>query len=353
MRVDKSDTSCTAVRASTTGVPGTIHQFSPSSPSQPAPQTQSGTTYAVFNNVLAGSYTIASVPPAGYVFARACWDRSTAPTTGETQTATLFPADTLTWDLGYTLGSAWSQVTGGDVYAAASLISAVPPLTAPRAFILDGTTGGFPGVATYGTDYTFDGSGATRGQTWVSSKNWLVNDTSPDTNFYQLLYTQFGGAPVVIDYFNPLSPITKPEARTAPYYVTGNMTTSGVWTVGSGETLVFIIDGNLTVSGNVTITPGGFAAFIVNGNITIDPAVSGIDGIYITSPAGTFDTGTGAVRLTGTGMFIAGTFTLSRDLGDVLNPTTSSELFVYDPQLLMTMPEAMKKLSVNWQEVAP
>jgi hypothetical protein len=31
--------------------------------------------------------------------------------------------DTLTWDLGYTLGTAWSQVQGGDVYASAALQS--------------------------------------------------------------------------------------------------------------------------------------------------------------------------------------------------------------------------------------
>lgn len=353
MRVDKTDTSCAAVRASVTGITGTVHQFSPSSASQPAPQTQSGSTYSVFTGVIPGSYTIASQAPAGYVFARACWDRSTAPTTGETLTASLLPSDTLTWDLGYTLGTAWSQVTGGDVYAAASLTSSVPALAAPRAFILDGATGGFPGVATYGADYTFDSSGLTRGQTWVSSKNWLVNDTSPNTNFYQLLYTQFGGAPDSIDYVNPISPVARPDPRAAPYYVTGNMTTSGNWTVAADENLVFFVDGNLTVSGTITIAPGGFVAFIARGNITIDPVVASVDGIYITSPAGTFDTGTGAVRLTGTGMFIAGNFTLGRDLGDALNPTTASELFVYDPQLLVTMPEAMKKMAISWQEVAP
>jgi hypothetical protein len=66
-----------------------------------------------------------------------------------------------------------------------------------------------------------------------------------------------------------------------------------------------------------------------------------------------FNTGTGAVRFVGTGTFVAGNFILGRDLGDAGNPTTSSELFIYNPQLLMTMPEQMKKLSVSWQEVAP
>jgi hypothetical protein len=52
-------------------------------------------------------------------------------------------------------------------------------------------------------------------------------------------------------------------------------------------------------------------------------------------------------------MFVAGNFTLGRDVGDAGNTTDASELFIYNPQLLMTMPEQMKKLSVSWQEVAP
>jgi hypothetical protein len=135
--------------------------------------------------------------------------------------------------------------------------------------------------------------------------------------------------------------------------VTDAMTTSGAWSVAAGQTIVFFVNGNLTIAGNITVAPGGFAAFIVNGTITVDPAVAGVAGVYITSPVGTFDTGSGVVRFTGTGTFVAGNFILGRDLGDVSNPTTSSELFVYNPQLLMTMPEQMKKLSVSWQEVAP
>ena len=351
MQVSASDTSCAAVRASGTGITGTVHQFSPSSASHPAPQTQSGSSYVVFNNLIVGPYTINSQAPVQYVLARACWSDSLSATSGEGFTQTLGAADTVTWDLGYTLGVAWSQVQGGDVYASGTLKSYVPVGAAPRAFIVNAAPNGYPGVATYGQSYTFDSSGLTHGQTWVSSKNWLVNDTSPATDFYQLMYRQFGGAPPAVDYVNPISPITQPAARATPYYVTGAMTTSGDWTVGSGQTLVFIVNGNLTIAGKITINAGGFAAFIVNGNITVAPAVASLDGIYITSPSGTFATGTGAVRFVGKGTYIAGNFLLQRDIGDAGNPTTPSELFIYNPQLWMTMPEQMKKLSVNWQEV--
>ena len=233
MQVSSSDTSCTAVRNGT-GIGGTVHQFTPSSASQPAPKTQSGSSYVVFNSLIPGSYTISSQPPSEYVLARACWTDSASGTSGEGLSYTLSPADTLTWDLGYTSGVAWSQVQGGDVYAGATLQSYVPVLTSPRAFILDGA-GGYPGIAVYGQNYNFDSSGATHGQTWVSSKNWLVNDMAPATDFYQLMYRQFGSAPTAVDYTDPISPITQPASRVTPYYVTGDMTTSGDWMVGAGS----------------------------------------------------------------------------------------------------------------------
>jgi hypothetical protein len=102
----------------------------------------------------------------------------------------------------------------------------------------------------------------------------------------------------------------------------------------------------------------------VNGNITVASTVGVpytssapvVEGVYITSPSGTFSTGSsgsGTERFVGRGTFIAGNFLLQRDVGSAGNPTTSAELFIYNPQLLLTMPDAMKQLSVSWQEVAP
>ena len=188
-------------------------------------------------------------------------------------------------------------------------------------------------------------------------KNWLVKDTTTDTNFYQLLYQQFG-SPTTADFSGGKTVNAQSEffnlPHPSPYYVTGALTVDGSdWSVGAGQTIVVFVNGNLTIKRNINITGSGFAAFIVNGNITVDPSVGSLEGIYITSPSGIFDTGTGAVRLVGTGSFVAGNFTLQRDVGDLLNPTTSSELFIYNPQLLLTMPDQMKQLSVQWQEIAP
>ena len=343
----------------------TFH-FTNSSASQPSPKTQTTEVYLEWPNIVSGMYILSPDLPAGYSYARACSINQNN-VAEEGFARYLNPSETITWDIGYTKTGPWVQVYGGDVYAANTMSSYVPSTTTPRAFILDGT-GGYPGIATYGQSYNLDSSGLTRGQTWVSSKNWLVNDTASGIDFYQLMYRQFGGAPAAVDYTDP-SPISQPAARATPYYVTGNMTTSGDWMVGDvtkpGEKLIFIVNGNLTIGGKINTIADGFVAFIVNGNITVDPSVgvaytSGVpvvEGIYITAPSKSFITNTGSApstaRFVGRGMFVAGNFTLGRDVGEAGNPTTSSELFIYNPQLLLTMPEAMKKLSVSWQEVAP
>jgi len=201
VQVDPANTACgtpgspepgTIRAGGTGGIDGTTHQFSLSSASHPAPLTQSGSTYVVFNNMVAGDYGIVSSPPNGYVPARACWFNMTNGSSGETWDATLTSASLLTWDLGYTFGSAWVQAQGGDVYASGTLKSLVPvspPLPAPRVFIKDGTTGGYPGVATYGGDCNFDSASAgCGGKTWVSSKNWLVND--PGSQYTSRVYRE-------------------------------------------------------------------------------------------------------------------------------------------------------------------
>ena len=267
MRVSVPKTSCTDINKGT-GITGAAFSFSASSPSHPTPvpATQNGPNYVTFSSALFGNYYIIPNVPSQYMIARFC-----SGTTEVAQSQTLAPAGTITWDIGYTLGVAWSQVQGGDVYASATLQSFVPTGN-QRVFIPDGA-GGYPGIATYGQTYDFDSRSPQKGEDRVSSKNWLVKDTAPDTDFYQLMVSRFGGWLAVPDYSNPTSAIAQPAARTAPYYVTGDMTTSGNWMVGAGQTLVFIVDGNLTIGGKINISSSGFAAFIVNGNITIDPAV--------------------------------------------------------------------------------
>ncbi len=365
---------CSVVRAATTGINGTVHGFTGGSASQPTPQTQTGASYVTFPNIVGGSYTISSTASPDYVLTTACWTRTlNALTTGEGLSASLSePLDneTLTWDLGYTLGTPWTQTGGGgNVYAAGFVQSFIPVSSSPRKFVLS-SSGGSPGVVLHGTDfptpgYDLDSDPSLTGGSLVSSTNWIAQEDNPQyrVNYYDYFRIKLGGT-FPADYTNPLTPIPQPVSRATPYFVSGDMTTSGDWVVGNGETMIFIVNGNLTLGGKVNLVGSGFAAFIVSGNITVDPSVGGlsssstpvIEGIYVTSPTGKFITSLGNAgkeRLVLQGMFMAGGFTLQRDLGTGGNPTTPAELFLYNPRLLFSLPKSMMDVHIKWEEVAP
>ncbi len=365
VQVTPSDTSCTAVAASSTGISGTVFGFTASSANQPASKTQSGATAVSFTNQPVGWYTIDATPPnANWVLSQPCMSRNGA-LFGVGQTAYLNGGNTLFWDIGFTLGTAWVQTQGGDVYGAGSIRSYLPGVS-PRVFSTVGT-GGYPGIVTYGTSYDFESDSTAQGSDVVSSTNWLANATRTTVNYFDYFYRRYG-SPTTADNesFINLAAVEQPSSRATPYYIEGDMTTSGDWSVGNDESIVFIVTGNLTLGGNINITGTGFVSFIVQGDIIVDSSVGTtstsstpvIEGIYIVSPTGTFQTGlsttASTARFVGKGMFIAGNFLLQRDL-DAYGENTnySAELFEYNPQLLITMPDQMKELPVVWQEVAP
>ena len=172
VQVTQADTSCTAIRAvpTTAGqINNTILQFTRSSASAPPAQVQSGANYVTFANILAGWYTVDSVlPTIDWMYSRACWNNLTTGTTGEGLSQTLNANQTIVWDIGYTLGTAWLQTQGGDVYASGNLRSYIPNVT-PRVFSRDGT-GGYPGIVTYGTSYDLDSDPFSEGATFNKSQ---------------------------------------------------------------------------------------------------------------------------------------------------------------------------------------
>lgn len=369
-RVVTTDTSCAAISSSATGIDGTEFSFSASSVSQPSPLTQAGNTPVSFSNLPIGSYSINyTLPTAEYTLATPCLYRN-GTLIGYGQSGTLTSGATLEWRFGFTRGAPWVQTDGGNVYASGTLRSYVPNIT-PRVFNAD-SDGGSPGVVAYGTDYDLDSDWTSTGNTNVSSTNWLVNATQTRVNYYDYFYRKYGSptTPTTDLAFSNLLAVTQPQSSVEPYYIVGDMTTSGDWVVGNGESIVIIVDGDVVIGGNVNITGNGFITFIVNGTITVSNAVGTtassetpvVEGIYIAMKAdqtGGFYTGTSISALTarfvGKGMFIADAFGLERDLDGygVGNTGSAAELFIYNPRLLLTMPDEMKENSVTWQEVAP
>lgn len=356
---------CSAVTSSTnyTAVGVTLYPDGTS-------KTTSGTgsyASATWANSNPGTKSFVDDPPSGYILALACYNTTSQPAYSSGYTASLLTGETLTWQLGYTAGVGWFQSQGGDVYAASTLRSYIPiNAVGGRYFVGNGSTGGMPGVVTFGSTFDFDNAAA-QGAGYVSTKNWLVNETQANTDYYAVMYHRFG-SPTTANYSGNTTLNSKLASQSDPYYVNGNLTidTPTDWTVGNNETITVLVNGDLTINNRINITGTGFVAFIVNGNITIDSSVGTtstsatpvIEGIYITSPSGAFRTSTSttaaARRFVGKGTFIAGTFTLERDLdADARNIDYAAELFIYNPELMLRMPDKMKDLPVSWQEVAP
>ncbi|NOH04535.1 MAG: hypothetical protein HND47_22485 [Chloroflexi bacterium] len=193
----------------------------------PGSQTASGGTFARWTDAPSRTYTLSSTVGAGYVLKYACWRTNAPVAQGSSLTADLPSGATLTWDLGYTVGAAWYQARGGDVYAASGLASPVPAGVSPRVMLQSGTPG-LPGVVTYGASYDFDSSTGT-GRDLVSSTGWLANDTYPATDFYTMMYNRFDSPDPT--HTGDTTFTGKPASGT--YMVEGNLVIdNAAWNVG-------------------------------------------------------------------------------------------------------------------------
>ncbi|MCI0552986.1 MAG: hypothetical protein L0287_18715, partial [Anaerolineae bacterium] len=180
-----TDTSCTAIRAvpqTDSQIDGSTHQFTVSSASNPPVQTQSNANYVTFGSIVAGSYTLVTTLPSGdWVLARSCWS-SSGGSQGEGSSYNLTANETLVWDIGYTLRTAWVQTENGNVYASGTLRSYIPESTTERLFTLAGD--GSAGVITYGVAYDFDANSGENGEAYISTDRWNVNAIRTNVDYY-------------------------------------------------------------------------------------------------------------------------------------------------------------------------
>ncbi len=329
-------------------------------------QTQSGSSYLTWTNT-AATYVASSVEaPTSIV--QYCRTQNGTSVFGSSS-VTAASGSTTTFDVSFSPYGPWFQAKGGgDVYAGGRLVSSIPASATTRRFILDdGPVGAlFPSMAIYGSTgvipYDFDQASTNQGETIVSSKNWLVQHQNSTLDLYSMFYAKFG-SPTTADYTNPPSPITKPASRATPYYVSGDVTTTGDWSVGNGEQLILLVDGSITIGGEMHTSGTGVIVVIAKNDISFAPAVGvavasstpSVEGVYIAGV--TLHTGTsvaGSERFVGSGMFFGNTISLERNLlaagGNQLMP---AETFMYDPSFLVNLPEDMKDTPVSWQEVAP
>ncbi len=324
---------------------------------------------------------------------KACWRRDkNSPLTGTGLNAYVSSnafggaqdLETMWWDVGFSAPKAWSQTQSGDVYASDSIISRIPIGVIPRAFNLKGTSAA--GVVVFGSSAGYSESGYDFAIDTGDAGRNLVNDASVESSpqykylanesydlipFYETFYNRLG-APTTGNYTGGGNkPVSCGGATcsgtTCICYVKGDMSnTSPGWGISDTDRIIFLVDGKLNINFPIVLTGpnrAGFVAFIASGDIVVSPNVGvsplaaspQVEGVYITD--GTFYTGNSSVggreRFVGRGTFVANNFSLERDLGITYNLSYAANLFIYNPNFLIRLPDEMREVPIKWEEVKP
>ena len=347
----RSDTTCTGEPFGAAIVSDTMDRIG--GPAN-APPDSTSDNVALWLNKQSGTYTL-SVNVPGYHVVGVCNERNGADVPDDGLTQVVNSGDTMVWKVGIRPPLSWVQTGGGDVYASSRVYSSLPEFTPSHAFNVPGA-GGDPGVVIYGTDYQFSSDPALKGRENVSASRWLAQSRFNSFPLYSAFFallrspnqsTWSGG--------NPPS-----ECTTCYASGPGPYTVSGTWDIGSSQKIIILVDGDLAIRSNINVANGGFLAFIVNGNIVVDDSIGTtvadsrdpqLEGVFIANKS--FKTGSGSNKLIAEGMFIASDFELNRDFDSSDNNAQPSELFLYAPRFLVSMPDEMLETVLRWQEVNP
>ena len=252
----------------------------------------------------------------------------------------------------------WWQVIDGDVQANGSLNSTIP---AGLYFGLPGS-GGFPGVAKYGTSTTLSSSK-------VSAKGWIANSSYSSPNGFQN-YTYFRRKTPHETTINTVAGTTfilngSASADGNYWYeydgaLTGGLplAISSAINLADGVKVILLVTGaDLNIEKSINYTSGrSLFVALVDGSINIDPSLGGgspdLQGFFLAD--NNFSTGVSTNPLYIKGSVVALTgINFQRDLGSSLNSTTPSEVIEYDPLGIFLFPSKLSVEKTRWKEVAP
>jgi hypothetical protein len=342
-----------------------------------------GSTYAKWSPVdYTKTYRIEPTPPINSNII-ACVSSDGGATWSKNSQYTI-NSDVTTWEIGYYPPSPWFESQGGDVYASAQITSLMPLVMGPpRQYFSMNGSGLFPGFVKYGNGFdAYLGTGAPYGfedaTNTLSTKQWLVNTSFADKDFYSDLTKSIGGVPDD-DTFTPALGVLSDgdlNINNCPNnicFISGNIVTNNVNPIVlvNNEKYIVVIKKNgsgqasLNIRNEIRLTAGtnAFIGFIVDGDITVDSGVGTmtynsttpqINGLFATS--GDFNvpsTGSpGERKLIASGIYLANSFSIKRDLG-AASSTTPGVLFIHNPRLLFDMPIVLWKTVVNQAEVVP
>jgi hypothetical protein len=357
---------CTAIPGSKSYLLGTLMYVNGT-----MQETQVDASGASYTNMPSGAiYTATANPPtSSYSSYLTCHSSTTTPAWTQGSAEYLYPNDTITYIVAMVPTLPWFQIQGGGNSFGGSVYSYMPLFTDPTLLFDKSAAPASPGILSSTSGFDLSVSQGSNGDTNVSTAKWNTNNGFPSKDWYQFFMTRLSQSPILIYGSLGSKPTQPPGSQYTVYSTTDNadknITISTPWTIANDEKLIIIVDGTLDIRAPITISGNGFIAFVVKDDILINSSVGTtwnstspvLEGMYIAGK--TIQTGSstvaGAERLVGKGMFAAtGDIILQRNLLSVgHNADTSSELFIYNPSFLVTMPDILKDNSYIWQEVAP
>lgn len=282
--------------------------------------------------------------------------------------------DTIHWNVGYASPGPWVQTAGGDVIVGDSIESGIPVSSGSYFNGSNGVESG-TGLVVYRNEYDFSASFLDRGETLVSDTGWLLQNPDQEYSENSRSWYEFFASQHDNDHSPTITPISGvidlPE-QNGEYIVAhtsqSDFSNAETWTIDDGDSYVLFVRGNVSINYPIQLSGNGtgFFALFSTGDISVSSSVGVpytsstpvIEGIFVAD--GEFYTGesqvSGRERLVAKGSFIASKFNLQRNLRTELmdmNTTTSSELFIFNPSFMFTMPTSLKNVEVRWGEVVP
>ncbi|MBI4426010.1 MAG: hypothetical protein HY567_00355 [Candidatus Kerfeldbacteria bacterium] len=256
----------------------------------------------------------------------------------------------------------WAQVLGGHVHGQTGTTVEVP---ADNYFIVKSSLSNEPGAGTK-TSGSFNVSPGS-----LSTTGWDLTDQLTQSVWrysYQRLWIR-AGSPATDPGDGYNLPAAGIYAKTGDWSISG-----GEWQNLAGSRIIFV-NGDLNINAKISLAGSGdFLAVIVSGDINVDPAVGNETLAPNPSPA----------QATLTGVFLAngdfrggstrdqrdkqliiygtvgadidldgvGRVEFQRDLG-VGNRTAAGTAVLWNPNLILNVPEQLTDALTDWREVAP
>ncbi len=250
----------------------------------------------------------------------------------------------------------WWQAVGGDVYGGLGMKSVIPGSCTVgegcQPYLIKADANGESGLAKYLSGSIDLGSNESAS---VGPDGWVANSGYVGQNTNHTYYTSKMALLEKTSWAGSGKPVFNPEIGEdyEIYMYTGTATID--FDVAANEKMIFMVGGDVDVTVDINVAEGGHLAVIASGSITFASNVGQVEGWWVGDSLNIESTGDEGTEVVfrGEGSFVGWNgVSLNRDRGG-LNATQPAEEFVFRPDLMINVPDALKFSRYVWQEKAP